>query len=58
MHTWQITFIRQVTSTLPCIGSFWGSGEFGPLIIGLSGIFGEFGLLTGEYGPQLEYSAN
>ena len=31
-----------------------GSGEFGPFTIRPSGIFREFGLLAGEFGPQLE----
>ena len=35
-----------------------GSGEFGPFTIRPSGIFGEFRLLVGEFGPQLENSAN
>ena len=35
-----------------------GSGEFGPFTKRPSGIFGEFGLLVGEFGPQLENSAN
>ena len=34
-----------------------GSGEFGPFTIRPSGIFGEFGLLVEEFGPQLENSA-
>ena len=41
-----------------CRGSTTGSGEFGPFTIRPSGIFGEFGLLVGEFGPQLENSAN
>ena len=35
-----------------------GSGEFGPFTIRPSGIFGEFGLLVGEFGTLLENSAN
>ena len=30
-----------------------GPGEFGPVTIRPSGIFGEFGILIGECGPQV-----
>ena len=35
-----------------------GSGEFGPFTIRPCGIFGEFGLLVGDFRLQLENSAN
>ena len=59
-HSKYLTFLKNIVlaGLIYVLESRSGSGEFGPFTIRPSGIFGEFGLLVGEFGPQLENSAN